>query len=473
MAMNFWDYDIWSFLVTMTILLAGMMVANMLRRLIRPLRQSLIPSAVLGGFIVLLVDFIFKSVFKIVLFENVMLESLTYHGLGLGFVSIALKDDGNKEEQKKERKTIFNFGVTVVSTYLLQAVLGLIVTIGLFYMIPNVFPASGLILPMGFGQGPGQAYNWGHNYEATWGFSDGTSFGLTIAAMGFVSASIGGVIYLERLKKKGLVKLSDDNEEVEDLSMEHITKKGEIPLSESMDKLTVQVALVFIAYAMAYVMMLGFNVIIDTGVLGDFGVNTLQPLIWGFNFLFATISAMILKMILKGLKKSGIMKREYTNDFMQTRISGFMFDLMVVASIAAINLSAFRIRSFVITLITLCVVGMIATYFYCDYVCKRMYPTIRHESFLALYGMLTGTNSTGIILLREIDPMFKTPVAKYLVYQVLYASIFGFPLMLLMGFAPRDLASTMITLGICLAFFAAMNLLLFREKLFSKKKTTK
>ena len=36
------------------------------------------------------------------------------------------------------------------------------------------------------------------------------------------------------------------------------------------------------------------------------------------------------------------MHRVYTNDFMLNRISGLMFDVMVVASIAAIDLKAFK-----------------------------------------------------------------------------------------------------------------------------------
>lgn len=55
--------------------------------------------------------------------------------------------------------------------------MGLVVTIGLYYLIDSFF-ASGILLPMGYGQGPGQAYNWGHTYEVSYGFTNGTSFGL-------------------------------------------------------------------------------------------------------------------------------------------------------------------------------------------------------------------------------------------------------------------------------------------------------
>ena len=87
------------------------------------------------------------------------------------------------------------------------------------------------------------------------------------------------------------------------------------------------------------------------------------------------------------------------------------------------------------------------------------------EQFLTMFGMLTGTASTGVILLREIDGSFKTPAADNLVYQSIPAMVFGFPMMLLAALAPEKPA---LTLGILVVFFAAMNLILFRSKLFRK-----
>ena len=86
-----------------------------------------------------------------------------------------------------------------------------------------------------------------------------------------------------------------------------------------------------------------------------------------------------------------------------------------------------------------------------------------------MYGMLTGTASTGIILLREIDGEFKTPVADNLVYQNFPAIVFGFPMMLLATLAPKE---PVLTLIILFAFLTVMNVLLFRSKIFKRKKKT-
>ena len=84
-----------------------------------------------------------------------------------------------------------------------------------------------------------------------------------------------------------------------------------------------------------------------------------------------------------------------------------------------------------------------------------------------MYGMLTGTASTGVILLREVDGDFKTPVSENLVYQNFPAIVFGFPIMLLATLAPVKPVLTLILLTV---FLVVMNIILFRAQIFKKKK---
>ena len=50
------------------------------------------------------------------------------------------------------------------------------------------------------------------------------------------------------------------------------------------------------------------------------------------------------------------------------------------------------------------------------------------------------------------------------------AIVFGFPMMLLATFCPKDDTSTYLTLAFCALFFIAMNIILFRNLIFRKKK---
>ena len=466
---QFWDMSVWTFIIELGVLFGAMLLANFLRRTIGPLRKSLIPSAVIGGVILLLANFLYQKITGYALFAKLDMELFTYHCLGLGFIALALKSN-DRQNSNTNGKDIFNTGVTVVATYLAQAVVGLAITFGLSYLLKN-WASSGLLLPMGYGQGPGQAYNWGNIYETSTSypaFENGASFGLTIAAMGFIAASIGGVIHLQIMKKKGRVKNELFADQAEPITAMQVCEKGEIPLTESLDKLTVQCGLIFLTYMLTFGAM--YLLSIGCDALGGFFINTVKPLIWGFNFLFGSIMSMLVKTIIRVLKKKGIMKREYRNPFLLSRISGTMFDLMVVASIAAINLSAFRHSEFVVPLILLSITGGVASFFYVRTVSSRIFPTYRDEAFLSLYGMLTGTASTGVILLREIDPNFDTPASDNLIYQQLWAIVFGFPMLLLLGISPQSTLLTIVTLVALAVLFVIMNLILFRSYIFKKKK---
>ena len=381
------------------------------------------------------------------------LEIITYHALALGFIATAFKPV-SKKHSKKRGAEIFNTGVTTVSTYLLQGVLGMGITLLVALGIDGFFSASGILLPFGFGQGPGQALNYGTIYQNDHGFVGGASFGLTIAGIGFLVASLGGVIHLNLLKRRGYT-ITHEDDIVETLSPEEIQASDEIPMNGSMDKITVQFAFVFGVYMLTHALLL---------VLGTL-IPGLASVLYGFNFLIGVLMATTMRLVCNYLRRRGIMKKQYVNGFLLDRISGFFFDLMVVASIAAIRIDVLGDTWWVIPLI--CAVGAFATYFYNRFVARKFFPRYAEEQFLMMYGMLTGTASTGLILMREIDPGFKTPAANNLVYQNFPAIVFGFPLMLLATLAPKQ---PFLTFLLLFAFFIVMNVILFRRQLFCRRR---
>ena len=455
---NFWDFNSWGFFNLLAVLMLSLLAGNMLKRSIPALQASLIPTSVLGGSILLVVSVVYKAITGTEMFDTpffsgqgtAWLELLTYHMLALGFTASALKSSGGK--MTKERSVeIFNTGLTTVATYLLQAMVGMLICIVAAFFLEDLLEAAGLLLALGYGQGTGQAMNYGSIYEADYGFVGGKSFGLTIAAMGFLSASFGGVLHLNYLKRKGKIQLDKGT----GLFGEQVAGVNEIPMQESIDKLTIQIALVMAAYLLAYLLMF---------FLGNL-LPGLRSTIYGFNFLLGVLAAPVLKSILDALQRKNIIHRHYTNNFLLTRITNFFFDIMVTAGIAAIRMSI--IGKYLGVLLIMGFVGLVATYLYVYFVCRKLFPNYAEQQFLAMYGMLTGTASTGIILLREIDGDFKTPVADNLVYQNFPAMVFGFPILLLATMAPNQ---PYLTLGIVVVFFIAMNLLLFRSQIFQKKK---
>ena len=457
---NFWDSNVWGFVNLLAVLLVSLLAANALKRALRFLAASLIPTSVLAGAFLLLVSELVRVSTGVKIFETAafdkrgyeMLEMLTYHMLGLGFVASTFKSAGGKLGKKRTGE-IFDTGVTTVSSYLIQGVLGMVITlIAAALVMKDFFPAAGVLLPFGYGQGTGQAMNWGIIYETEHGFAGGKSFGLTIAALGFLSASIGGVIHLNILRRQGKIRPRRNEEGA--LRSEQVQQANEIPMMDSIDKLTIQVALVAGAYLLAYLLMLGLGALLPG----------MRAVIYGFNFLLGVLAASLIKLSLRLLKKGGVVKRDYVNSFLMTRVSNFCFDLMVVAGIAAIQLSILE-RYWGVILI-MGVLGALLTYFYNRLVAKKLFPEYEQEQFLMMYGMLTGTASTGTILLREIDEDFRTPAADNMVYQNFPAIVFGFPMMLLAKLAPKQPG---LTLLILVLFFSVMNLILFRRSIFKRK----
>ena len=458
---NFWDFKVWGVVNLFAVLLMSLLCANILKRRIKFFKVSLIPNSVLGGAILLIIAGIYKLVTGEVMFNAeffggngiATLEIITYHALALGFIASTFKASKGKLSKGRTNE-IFNTGVTTVSTYLIQGVIGLGVTIIAAKVLSGFFAAAGIILPFGFGQGPGQALNYGTIYETEHSFVNGASFGLIIASVGFLCASIGGVFHLNILKRKKKITITGkDADEV--LSSENIQSKNEIPMQGSIDKITIQIAFVFLAYFVTYLLMV---------LVGQL-IPSMKSVIYGFNFLIGVLSATLIKLVLNLLKKAKIVEKEYTNDFLMTRISNLFYDIMVVASIAAIRLGI--LKDYWGIVLILSVLGMVVTYIYNLYVAKTLFKNYADEQFLTMYGMLTGTASTGIILLREIDKDFKTPAADNLVYQNFPAIVFGFPIMLLAKLAPEK---PILTLIVLFGLLVVMNLILFRSKIFKKKK---
>ncbi len=460
---NFWDSSTWQTFHLLAALLLAMLAANALKQMIPLLRRSLIPTSVLGGLMLLVAAAVYQGATGQVMFNTAFfggngianLEIITYHCLALGFIATSLKTSDRKLTKLRQWE-IFNTGVTTVSTYLLQGTVGLIITILAAMFMDDFFAAAGLLLPFGFGQGSGQALNYGGLFENDFGFDGGKSFGLTIAALGFLSASLGGVVHLNILRVRGRV--IGDGEEGSGIMNESIEDDNEIPMGGSMDKLTVQLTLIVIAYMLTNFIMWSLRSVLPG----------MTALIYGFNFLIGVLCATLVKVVLQMLKKTGMVKRQYTNNFLLTRCGNVFFDLMVVAGIAAIRLDV--LENYWGIMLVLGIIGAAVTYFYIRFVCKVLFRRYQEEQFLAMYGMLTGTASTGIILLREIDKEFKTPAADNLVYQNFPAIVFGFPIMLIVPLAPG--APVKITL-LLLAFFAVMQVLLFRTKIFPRKRKKK
>jgi ESS family glutamate:Na+ symporter len=272
--------EVWSTLIQVFVVLLAVLAGNTLRRKVRFLRRSLIPTALLGGLIILL--FKFWPKFNDIIDKRFM-ETMTYHALALGFISMSLRP--TKVSNRSNTRTVVETGTLTVGTYIIQGIVGLLITVPMYLFWRNpeagrdIFYAGGLMLPMGYGQGPGQALNFGTIYQsvaAEQGINfQGIDFGLSIAAIGFLIGSIVGVIYMNILAHKNRLTLKEQETDTR-YTLYDYDQGNELPHSESVDKLTIVISIVFMTYFFVYL----FMSFIGRLELGDFGEKTVKPLVY-------------------------------------------------------------------------------------------------------------------------------------------------------------------------------------------------
>ena len=450
--------SLWSIVIQLGLIAAAILLAGFLRSKVPFIRKSMMPVAVLGGFLLL----ILKHTGLIHLNEAI-LETLVYHGIALGFIAMSLRVPEAGRE-RAEKLTGVKSGALIVGAYMVQGVIGLIITILLSWTVmPGLFKAAGLLLPMGYGQGPGQANNIGASYESM-GFSGGHSFGLAIAAAGYLCACIVGVVMVNVLyrRRKG----SGNGAGRPELTVDYFQDRSEIPVSDSVDKLSVQLALIFIVYLCTYLVTRGLTS--GIAAISQGLANTLNTLLWGFNFIVGSALAILVRYLLGRAKKARVVVHQYQNNYLLNRISGFFFDVMIVAGIAAINLE--DLSGLWVPFLLLAAAGAVFTWLYLSIVCRRIYGDYYEEGLISMYGMLTGTISSGVLLLREIDPELQTPAANNLITGSSFGILFGAPVLVLISMAARSDVMCYVTLGLAAVYLAVLLVVIYR--LGGKKKTT-
>ena len=445
---------VWNLIIQLGMIAVVVLLANALRRCVPFIRKTLMPVSVLAGFIMLGVKLLLQHAFGVEnLFDIKVLDTLVYHCIALGFIAMSLRV--GKKSDKGQSAAGVKSGAVIVGSYLIQGFVGLVISILLSFTVKQgLFKAAGLLLPMGYGQGPGQANNIGMTYES-FGFLGGQSFGLAIAAAGYICACTVGVFVLNFWKSHHKIGISSDEHlKEENLTVDFFQDKNEIRVSDSIDKLSVQVALLLVVYLLTYLATKGLTTALSTWAPG-LG-KMLNSMLWGFNFIIGSALAMLVKTVLGAAEKRGWMKLRYQNNYLLNRLSGFFFDIMIVAGIACIDPE--DLQGLWLPFVLMVIAGGLVTWLYLRKVSKSVYKGYYNEGLISMYGMMTGTIGSGILLLRQIDPDYETPAANNLVIGSSYAIVFGAPLLILITMAARSDAMCYIVAGIIAVYFTLLML---------------
>src|SRR5690554_4011563 len=192
----------WNYVIHIGIISLALLAAALIRARVRFFQRFLIPAPIIGGVFLLVFYNFLAPLWDL---RSDYLGELVYHLLNVSFIAMMLRVTGKRKADGKGKRMLGQNVTAVIGQYGLQCVFGLLVTALLIATVsPDLFPAIGFTLALGFELGPGQAFSIGSTWERM-GFAGASSVGLTMAAIGFLLGSFGGVVLINQGLKRGWI----------------------------------------------------------------------------------------------------------------------------------------------------------------------------------------------------------------------------------------------------------------------------
>ncbi len=370
------------------------------------LQRYLIPSCLIGGLVGLIL--ISTGVVEI---KIDTLEAYAYHLFNISFISVGLTASG--DDMPKNRQIIRGslwMALVEAVMFPLQAIIGGLLVFAFNSSGIKLFSTFGFLAPLGFIQGPGQALSIGKAWE-TVGFEHAATIGLTFAAIGYLAAFLIGVPMVNRGIRKGQCEnipgsLSKDILQGFPGDDQKKEPAGELTMhSGNVETLAFQMALIGIVYLATYFIIKSIG-------------SQLQPklatTLWGFFFFIGLLIALLLRTV---MQRFGI--GHMINPGIQKRITGWAVDFMIVATVLAVQVVI--VWKFIVPITVIAIVTALTTTVAALYFGNRL-TQFKLERTVAIYGTVTGTVSTGLLLLRIADPEFRTTVAFELAFMIMFVS---------------------------------------------------
>tara|TARA_R100001143_G_scaffold63607_1_gene73959 strand:- start:1067 stop:2446 length:1380 start_codon:yes stop_codon:yes gene_type:complete len=416
-----------------------LILGTWLRSKVPILQKYLIPANLIAGVIGLVIG---ANLLGWIDLTTDRLGAYVYHLLALLFIALGLR-----APKSEIGISSVKFAMIFLSVYLVQAITGLLIAFLLFYTImPELFVGIGFLPPLAFGMNPGIAYSIGSNWEH-FGFEYGGVVGLTFSAIGFLIAYTIGIALVRNGIRKGKAVFIDGGSEISEDVKKGILKNpagnGDEKITtspENIESLSFHIGLIGMTFVLTYIIVKGM----EFGLVYVGAENEVTTL-WSFHFIFAAIIALLVRRLMDLSGSSRLI-----DDVTMTRCSNLFMDFMIVASVAAISLVV--VAQYWVPLLSISVAAGIATWATIQFMTRDAFTHYVFERFAAIFGNMTGTLQSALVLLRIVDSGMKSPVSYNLVYGSGLALVFGFPLLLLIN-APVHYFSDL-TQGFWVVLFA-------------------
>ncbi len=430
--MSYWQGTGVVDILLLLMLLGG---ARQLFRSVPLIQRLAVPPVLVAGFVGLGLG---EGGLAVLPLDGDVLETLVYHGLAIVFITMGLQRGKPRDRSSRPAGGPFQrlraavaanresvsiaFGIPVFS--MIQAIIGLCFVLLWSGALSQLHPGVGLMLPLGFSQGPGQALSLGKAWEQM-GMVQGAQVGLTMATIGYLWCSIFGVAFFHIGRARGWDRDPEGAASggpdrplppADDGVLSISSGKKPAPLQVGMEPLTATLTVIALVYlaAWATIHLVTANLNLKPQLIA---------MLWGFHYLFALVFALSAR----GLTRR-FARRDFVDDRLLARVGGLAVDLTAAGAIAAVRLDA--LGSQLLPVFALATVGVLITGAGCLWLARRAWPRNSFDHALVMFGTMTGTLPTGLALLRLSDPELEGTTARNMIAGVTGATALAAPLLL-------------------------------------------
>lgn len=303
--------------------------------------------------------------------------------------------------------------------------------IALRFIFPDLPAVVAAILPVGFEGGHGTAVAMKDVFMQN-GFEAGKDLALTSATMGIISAVVFGMVLVNWASRKGYtVKTANPDTIPEDdrtgiIPVDQRPVIGKLTVnSDAIGSLTIHIAIIGLAVGIGYLLkqsLVGIESMVDNFRGVSAGDEPTYRFLSGFPlFPLCMIGGLVVQLCEQKFDSHKIIDLGLTKT-----IQNCSLDFLVVAAIATINVQV--VLAMLIPLSVLVAVGVVWNVFCVMVVSRWVFgkDDAWFERAIAEMGQSMGVTATGLLLLRVVDPEYKTPAVDAFAYkQLLHEPFMG------------------------------------------------
>ena len=437
---------------------ALLLLGTFLRAKISLFQKFLVPSSLIGG----LIGFVLMSLGWVGIpsveqgwmkVDANAFEMISFHLFSFSFIAIGLISGGGSTGASGKQifwGSLWQWGI-FISLLCIQSLIGYFIFVGYNGISGADFYAPlGMLTGHGFAQGPGQALAISGVWQNSFKIENALSIGLAFAAVGFFVAAFVGVPLANWGVRKGLAAHSpselssefrtglmspDSNQSIG----RHTTHPGNI------DSLAFHLAVMGMTYLLGYYFVYILKAYLLPGSLG--------VLSFGFIFFWGMIVAILVRVV---FNKIGAGK--YLDDNQIRRLTGTGVDFLVVSVLMAIKIGV--VWKYIVPLSAIIIVVSVVTVLFVVFFGKKL-AKYGFERIVMLTGQCTGTTPSGLMLLRILDPEFKTPVAVEAGLMNMFGLVLGLHLMFFITLTPAPKFPNVFQMVLIYAITGAVHIGLF------------